>query len=342
MNFSLKVEEKLNQAFILSKISQEQIFAFYLGSNFKKKIFCSPLRCDKRPTVSIYKNKNGNLIYKDFATGQSLNCFEFIKQKFGCDYFQALRIIANDFGLIKDTSINKNKGEIISKDYKIKDKEFSNIQVEIQDFSEQELKWWNKYGITSEILKKYKVYSCKHIFLNGQLVAKSQQNCPIFGYYGSKIKENKQVYELWRCYFPKRHEKRFMSNYPSKKIQGYEQLPKIGNICVITKSMKDVMCLNSLGIPACAPCSETIFVSETILSNLKKRFKYLIVFYDNDETGIKFMNKIKQKYPELIYTWIPRKYECKDISDFYKKYKRKKTENLIKEFLLWLKNHRKT
>lgn len=340
MNFSLKVEEKLNQAFILSKLSQEQIFAYYLGSNFNKKIFCSPLRSDKRPTVSIYKNKNGNLIYKDFATGQSLNVFEFIKQKFGCNYFQALKIIANDFGLVKDDTIKKNEGKIISKDYKIKDKEFSKIQVEIQDFTESELKWWAKYGITSDILKKYKVYSCKHVFLNGQLVAKSNPNCPIFGYYGGKIKENKEKRELWKIYFPKRREKRFINNYPTKKIQGYEYLPKSGKVLVITKSLKDSMLFNSFNIPSCSPNSETQFINDNMLESLKQRFKYIIVLYDNDETGIKFMNKIKHEHPELIYTWIPRKYDCKDISDFYKKFKRKETEKLIKEFLIWLKDRK--
>lgn len=342
MNFSLKQDIKLNKDYVLERISQEQIFAFYIGPQFNKKLFCSRIRSDHKPTCSIYKNKNGNLIYKDFANGASYNCFEYVKQLFNCDYFEALRIIANDFGLLKDNSIKKNKGKIISKDYKVKDKEFSQIQIEIQDFSDLELKWWAKYGITPEILNKYKVYSCKHVFLNGQLVAKSQQNCPIFGYYGGKIKENGEKKELWRCYFPKRHEKRFMSNYPSKKLQGFEQLPKSGNICVITKSMKDCLTLHSLSIPAIAPCSETLFVSDNVLSNLKERFKYIIVFYDNDETGIKFMNKIKQEYPELIYTWIPRKYECKDISDFYKKYKKKGTEKLIKEFLLWLKKDRRT
>ena len=52
------------------------------------------------------------------------------------------------------------------------------------------------------------------------------------------------------------------------------------------------------------------------------------------------MKRQKEKHPELIYTWIPRKYEAKDISDFYKIYGRKKTQELIKEFLIWLKNRK--
>ncbi len=337
MDFSLKEQPKLNKDLILSTLTEEQIFGFYIGSEIKsKKLFRSKLRNDKNPTCSMYRNKSGSLIYKDFATDQYLNCFGYVMELFRCDYYTALRIIANDFNIVHDDSFVRNSGRIIPKEFKIEEKEFSRIQIEVKDFSEQELKWWEKFGITKEILNKYNVYSCKHVFLNGQLIAKSQQHCPIFGYYGKKYQGN----ELWKIYFPKRKESRFMGNYPSKKMQGYEQLPKSGEICVITKSQKDCMTLYSLGIPACAPNSETVIPSENIIKDLKSRFKYIICLWDNDYTGISFLNKFKKKYPELIYTWIPRKLGAKDISDFYKENGKQKTLNLIKEFLLWLKNRR--
>lgn len=338
MAFILPEKINLNKKFILSKISEEQIMAFYLKVPINnKKLFRSPLRSDKHNTCSIFRSNNGTLLFKDFATGQALNCFEIVKTLYKCDYYTALHIIANDFGLIRDNTLVKNRGKIISKDFKIDEKEFSKIQVEIQDFTNLELKWWAKYGITKDILDKFNVYSCKHVFLNGQLIAKSQQHCPIFGYYGKKY----QGLELWRCYFPKRREGRFIGNWPTKKIQGLEYLPKSGNLLVITKSMKDVMCLYSLGISAVAPNSETQFISDTMLSDLKKRFKHIIVLFDNDLTGISFMNKQKRLHPELIYTWIPRESGAKDISDFYKIYNKKKTQELIKDYILYLKNGKK-
>ena len=319
MNFSLIEKPKLNKDLILSKLSEEQIFSFYIGSEIRsKKLFRSKLRNDKNPTCSMYRNKFGTLIYKDFATGQHLNCFAYVMEMFKCDYYTAIKIIANDFNIIHDSSIIKNKGKIISKDFRIEEK------------------WWAKYGITPEILKRYDVYSCKHVFLNGQLIAKSQQHCPIFGYYGKKYQGN----ELWKIYFPKRKEYRFIGNYPSKKMQGYEQLPKTGKVCVITKSQKDCMSLYSLGIPACAPNSETVIPNEAIINDLKSRFKYIICLWDNDYTGISFLNKFKHKYPDLIYTWIPRSLKVKDISDYYKEYGKKETIKLIKEFFIWLKINR--
>lgn len=334
MNFSF--QPKITKELILSRFSEEQLMEYYLHLPVKKGLFRSPLRRDKQPTCSFYRNKSGTLIFKDFATGQHLNIFDVVQSIFRCDYFESLRIIANDFGIVRDNALHKNPGKINLNPIKIKDKEISKIQIEVQEFTDGELKWWGKYGISKDILKRFNVYSCKHVFLNDQLFAESQQHCPIFGYYGKKY----QGLELWRCYFPKRTSFRFITNWPSKKIQGYDQLPKKGKLLVITKSMKDSMCLYSCGITACAPNSENLFISDKVLEDLKSRFKNIVVLYDNDRPGLYNMAKIRREHPELTYVFIPKRYGSKDISDFYKDHGRKETLNLIKTFILWLKEHR--
>lgn len=334
MDFSF--QPKITKELILSRFSEEQLMEYYLHIPVKKGLFRSPLRRDKQPTCSFYRNKSGTLIFKDFATGQHLNIFDVVQSIFRCDYFESLRIIANDFGIVRDNTLHKNPGKINLNPIKIKDKEISKIQIEVQEFTDGELKWWGKYGISKDILKRFNVYSCKHVFLNDQLFAESQQHCPIFGYYGKKY----QGLELWRCYFPKRTSFRFITNWPSKKIQGYDQLPKKGKLLVITKSMKDSMCLYSCGITACAPNSENLFISDKVLEDLKSRFRNIVVLYDNDRPGLYNMAKIRREHPELTYVFIPKRYGSKDISDFYKDHGRKETLNLIKTFILWLKEHR--
>lgn len=329
-------QPKITKELILSRFSEEQLMEYYLHIPVKKGLFRSPLRRDKQPTCSFYRNKSGTLIFKDFATGQHLNVFDVVQSIFKCDYFESLRIIANDFGIVRDNALHKNPGKINLNPIKIKDKEISKIQIEMQEFTDSELKWWGRYGISKDILKRFNVYSCKHVFLNDQLFAKSQQHCPIFGYYGKKY----QGLELWRCYFPKRTSFRFITNWPSKKIQGYDQLPKKGKLLVITKSMKDSMCLYSCGITACAPNSENLFIPDKVLEDLKNRFENIVVLYDNDRPGLYNMAKIRKEHPELTYIFIPKKYGSKDISDFYKDHGRKETLNLIKTFILWLKEHR--
>ena len=168
-------QSKITKDLILSKFSEEQIMEYYLKIPIRKGLFRSPLRRDKHPTCSFYRNNSGTLIFKDFATGQHLNIFDIVQYIHKCNYFEALRIIANDLNIVNDKTRHKNKGKINLNPIKIKDKEVSKIQIEIQDFTDNELKWWEKYGITLDILKKFNVYSCKHVFLNSNLFATSQQ-----------------------------------------------------------------------------------------------------------------------------------------------------------------------
>lgn len=339
MDFSLPI--KIDKKLILSKFTEEQIMEYYLRIPVKKGLFKSPLRVDNHVTCTFFRNKSGTLLFKDFATGQVLNAFEVVQTIFKCNYFNALQIIANDFGIAKNKNLRKTPGKINENPTKIEEKETAKIQVELQDFSETELKWWKKYGITKEILDKYKIFSCKHVFINGTLSASSQKYCPIFGYYGGIKKDNGEKKELWRCYFPRRKNYRFITNWPAKKIQGLEQLPESGTLLVITKSMKDVACLASLNIHAIAPNSENLFIPNTVLNILKQRFKYIIVLYDNDRPGKINMAKIRKEHPELIYTFIPKKFGSKDISDFYKDYGKKETVKLIKDFLKQIKRYLK-
>ena len=324
MKLNFEFEPQITEEYLLHYLTEETIFCYYMGISkiVKGKLFNSIVRDDKKPTCGFFRK--ARLYLKDFATGDCYDCFGLVSRLYKCSYYSALRQIAIDFNLLNSAS--KDKIQIVPK---FKDKGRSKIQIEMQDFSNEQLDWWKQFGITKAILDKYRVFSCKSVFINDNLSAQCTKKCNIYGYYMGKEKN----IELWRIYFPDRSSYRFFSNTPASLVQGYDQLPEKGKALVITKSMKDCMTLSSLGIAACAPNSETLFLTESTLSELKSRFKKIVVFYDNDLTGIEFMNKIKRNHPELIYTWIPRKFGAKDISDYYKAFGREKTKNLIKSFI---------
>lgn len=332
--FNFTFEPKITKEFLLSKNNEETYMAYYLGAPVNKGLFVSPLRDDKHKTCSYFRGKSGTLYFKDFATGQCLDFVNVVMTKYSCNYHEAIRIIAKDFGYTTSAPI---KTSAIKIQPKFEGNKQTFIRVEVKDFTEAELKWWNSFGITKEILNKFKVYSCKTVFLNNYIYAQSAQHSPIYGYYFGK-KEN---IEQWRIYMPKRKEFRFIGNVSTKTIQGYKQLPKKGKVVVITKSMKDVLCLYSLGISAIAPNSETQFVSEKVLEELKQRFEYIALLYDNDLTGVKFTNKLRKQHPELIVTLIPRSTGAKDISDHYRLHGRSKTLELIKSAIKIYKNFKK-
>ena len=328
--FNFTIDPKITKEFLLSKNSEETYMSYYLGVPVKKGLFRSPLRSDNHNTCSFFRGRSGNLYFKDFATGQCLTFEGVVMEKYHCTYPNALKIIAKDFGYIQSSEVKKQEIKIQPK---FEGEKETFIQVEIKDFSESELKWWNSFGVTKQTLDKYKVYSIKTVFLNGNIYAQSTQHSPIYGYFFGK-KEN---IEQRRIYMPKRKEFRFIGNVSTKTIQGYKQLPDNGKLLVITKSMKDTMLLSSLGIPAVAPNSETQFVSEKLLDEFRERFKNIVLLYDSDLTGVRFMNKIRKQYRDLIVCMIPRKYEAKDISDFYQKYGRSQTISLIKESINYIK-----
>ena len=310
--FFSSLQPNITKDFILSKINQESIMQYYTGLDVSsKKLMLSPFRNDHKVTCSFYKSKSDILYLHDFATNEHINCFQIVMKKFNVNYYEALDIIAKDFGLIEGTHSNKTAPVIIQP---LKETESARIQVQIKKYSDKELEWWKQFGISIKTLKKFHVFSIEHVFLNGELKFTSSDKCPIYGYYFGK---DKNGIEKWKIYFPLKTEYRFLNNLSKKVLQGYHQLPKTGELLVITKSMKDLMAMYEFGIPAVSPNSETLFVDDKKLEEFKQRFKHILVVYDNDRPGLYNMAKIRREHPELNYFYMPW-YLAKDFTDSIK------------------------
>lgn len=325
----VSLKPKITKDFILSKVNQESIMHHYTRADVNsKKLFLSPLRNDNHITCSFYKSKSGILYLHDFATNEHLDCWNIVMRMFNCNYYEALDIIAKDFNLIEGEHKQISNFKIIPE---LKESESAKIQVQIKDYTEKELEWWNQFGISKKTLKKYHVFSIQHVFLNGELKFTSSEQCPIYGYYFGKDKNGD---EKWKCYFPHNRDKgiRFINNVNKKTLQGYHQLPKTGELLVITKSMKDVMALYEFGIASCAPNSETLFIDDKKLEEFRKRFKYILIIYDSDKPGLHNMWLIRKQHPELNYYFLPNTLE-KDVTDTIRKIGFEKMEKLVKEFI---------
>lgn len=138
-----------------------------------------------------------------------------------------------------------------------------------------------------------------------------------------------KVYNNFKIYRPLADKyTKWRNNLTENDIQGFKQLPKTGDILIITKSMKDVMCLYEMGIPAISPSSESTFIPDKALNQLKKRFKTILICFDRDEVGCKYLRKISLKTglkPFLVH----KKWKAKDISDAIK-------ANSFESIKLWI------
>ena len=327
MYFS-SLQPEITKEYIFSKgINQESIMQYYTGLNVSsKKLMLSPFREDNHVTCAFYKSKSNILYLHDFATNEHINCFQVVMKKFNVNYYEALDIIAKDFNLIEGSHSKTEAPKIIQP---LKETESCNIRVQIKDFTDKELQWWEQFGINKKLLKKYKIYSLQHVFINGELKFSSSDKCPIYGYYFGKDKNGN---EKWKCYFPLKTEYRFINNLSKKVLQGYHQLPKTGDLLVITKSMKDVVALYGFGIAAVSPNSETLFIDDKKLEEFKQRFKQILVLYDNDRPGLHNMWLIRKSYPELNYFYLPW-YLSKDFTDSIKLVGVDNMKEYVNEFL---------
>jgi len=297
---------EINKEYVLKHVSEEEIYQRYfkLEVSFKGK-FCSPLRDDKNPTCNFFRHQRTKEIYiKDHAGHFVGNCFDALMVFYGCTFKQSLMIVANDFGLV-NMNVEREPVPI-----ELRERAKSNIKFSIRAWRDSDDEFWQKYGITHQLLKYFKVYPVQVLMLNDNMHYTYHAANPAYAYVFGK--------EDIKIYFPKRKEKRFICN--TSKLQGYNQLPEKGEMVIITKSMKDVMVLFNLGIPAVAPQSETQMVTEEEYEDLSQRFEKIYSFYDFDLTGIRTANKMKKFYgiPTIFLTngrFGTTNFRAKDVSD---------------------------
>jgi len=301
---------------ILSKISEADIFAYYCNSFRQLGLdFCSELRQDKRPGVNIVLWK-GRLLYKDFAyPDHTFDCFGYVMEAYNVSFYSALRIIDNDFGL----NLASSKEEMaFTKGYlgyqskiKIENKKVTIIKKKSRPWKRKDADFWSQYLISKKTLIKFAVSPISHYWIND-----SRFTCKLS--YAYKIGRKYKIYSPYE-------EVKWMSNTNSKQIQGYDQLPQKGNLCIITSSLKDVMCLFEMGIPAIALQSEMQLPEAKTIKELQERFKKVVLFYDNDFTnpnnpGQTMAAKICKEYYPMRNIYLPEDYGCKDLSDYIAKF----------------------
>lgn len=288
---------------ILSRVTEYDIYAHYLGQFKVGMIYNSPFRKDKNPSFGIfYSKRTKQLLFKDHGTGDCGNVIKFVSLYTGItNYNDILLDIVNKLKITSDTKLVSSKQYIASTE--------TVIGVVRQDFTAEDINYWSQFNICINTLKKFNVNSIKYYLCNGIVKGIYKKENPMYAY---KVYNNFKIYRPLADKYTK-----WRNNLGQYDIQGFKQLPKTGNLLIITKSLKDVMCLYEMGISAISPASESTFIPDDILDNLKKRFKHILICFDRDTAGIKYLRRISLKTglkPLLVH----KKWKSKDISDAIK------------------------
>lgn len=292
---------------LLDKLDDYDIYSYYVGQFKIGKLFNSPLRSDdKNPSFAIFKGMNGKLFFKDHGSGEGGNAIKFVKLYKGIQTRdelerELLRIVRK---------MNPNSGNAIRTYSYSVDSGPTDIGIVRQPFTDVDKQYWKQFHISLDTLKKFQVFSIKYFLCNRVVRGTYKENSPMYAY---KVDDKFKIYRPLASKYTK-----WRTNLTNRNVQGLSEIPKEGgNLLIITKSLKDVMCLYEMGFNAIAASSETTFIPDEILQSLHDKWKHIVIIYDRDKTGMLEARKYNRQY-KLDAIFVHKKFKAKDVSDAVK------------------------
>ncbi len=259
------------------------VFKHYLPGNWRiGRNFLNPLYEDSKASCNIYFDRRGGIYkMKDFGNDSySGDCFFLVGQLKGldcnraADFVEILEIIDRDLGLglASGTPVSVPpatvRRAVPDKPEETSEKPVKPYQFREQKFPLAELVYWQQYGITPELLERYKVCSLREYHsetAEGKPYTYTSSVAePMYGYKG------KQHIKLYRPFSTPRF--LYGGSFGENYCFGLEQLPAKGDTLFITGGEKDVLSLAAHGFHAICFNSETAkILSERFGKVLQKR-----------------------------------------------------------------------
>lgn len=332
MNFDFE-QVPVTKEEILMHFTPQQLYDFYLKEPIElNTYYSSPYRVDEDPSLSVTEMASGKLMWRDWGDVTMYkpdDIFGLVQKIYSnCNFHEALQHIAKDLGL------RASNGEVAKVIQLPKVREISTgnsetrISIEPQSFTGTDFAYWRQYGISLGTLLLYDVYSVKHVWLNGRIIKTYTSGNPIYAF---RFGETDYKYKIY-CPLSDSKKGKWLFNGNTEIIQGFLQLPYRGSNLIITKSLKDVMCLHDLGYNAISLQSEGAKLSTNLLVELGNRFKNIKLLYDNDTPGRAAALIIMMQHG-LVCKFVPESPNVKDISDYRFHYGKDETLKLLKQLI---------
>jgi hypothetical protein len=308
---------------ITKKVSEWDLWRYYIPGVQLKRSFKSPLRKDENPSASLFLATDGRVLLKDFQIG-TFNIWQFLQAKFNLTFIEALKVVDNDFdlGLCAKPLAEKPTMEFIGicTGENLETREETKLPVKKRTWNKADERYWGQFGLKVDFLQKHKIVPLQNYWVNDKLVYWYTPYDPAYSTeFGNGIR---------KIYRPLAKRFKWVTNAKNSHVQGDEFLAEKGDMLIITKSYKDVLLLKTLGYEAVASQSESTFLPEDKLEDYKNRFLKICLLWDNDTTGMNYSQKFCTLYC-LIPIFVPDGSGTKDISDYYRMFGKDKTRELL-------------
>ena len=284
----LEIRPNIQQLYHI--LGQHRIMSFYFQDEIVMgRRYCNPFRDDGNPSCFFKWSKVGNLYFIDYATQKIYyNPIDVACMRTGYGYPDILYKIEADFKIKQLNLEDKKQLELETSTFKKPELKPATIKVSTTKFNKKDLEYWKQFGITPSILSFYNVKKVSKAWISENLWYISNDIDPCYRY------KEKDKFKIYRPFADKKN--KFRTNYFGGILEGYEQLPHKGELLIITKGLKDVMTLHSMGLNAVAVRSENTPVSENAFNLLNNRFEKILIWFDADEAGIAGAEKLSQMY----------------------------------------------
>lgn len=295
------------------KITTEaEIVSYYLGIKSVPCRINSPLRPDRNPSFGIFSPNGRRITWLDFSTGEKGGLFDLLGKIWGTSFKDTLSKIYADFSKSNNNEITVNKVSYVPK-INLGNNDVT-MECKVREWKKHDIDYWKSYGVPLEWLKYANVYPISHkiIIKNGQRY--------VFGadkhaYAFAEFKEGKTTLKIYQPY--NKQGFKWSNKHDKSVISLWTKVPPEGDRICICSSLKDALCLwANIGIPALAIQGEGYSISNTVVNELKKRFKNVYILLDNDEVGKSDSKRLASKtgFTNIV---LPDINGAKDISDLY-------------------------
>lgn len=316
-----KGQDNININDVREITSDDEVVSKYLGINSVPIIMLSPLRKDKNPSLSIFRLPDGNIGYKDFGTGEKGIVYDLLSKLWNISIKQVYRRIIDDYSP-SNTLINKTKRQ-----RKLR-KSCTTLNVKTREWRDWDLEYWNKYGVSKEWLEYAEIYPISTLFFNND---KTTIPAEKYAYVYVERKDNKVTLKVYQPYSERF---KWISKHDSSVWDLWTKIPITGDKLIITSSRKDALCVwSNSGIPSLSLQGEGYIPKESVINELKSRYKDIYVLYDNDFQSDVNHGRLYGKHLSELYNLkqieIPDEYKSKDPSDLCMNYGREVVRNVI-------------
>ena len=330
-----KIHRSISIDDVLNKTTEAEILSYYLNIDRIPCIIKSPLREDKKPSFGLYSNDGIKVNFKDLAKGDRGGTFDLLQELFRTNLEGVLNKVYNDlpnFGLSKPINVYKSAPSLNNLH---NGKGSVDLKCKIRNWENYDLEYWKQFGITKQWLIFGDVYPISHIIITKNGVERAM-GAEKYAYVYVERKDGDITLKIYQPY-SKRH--KWSNKHDSSVWDLWEKLPETGNYLIITSSRKDALCIwENVGIPSTSLQAESYLPKPQVVGELKQRFKYVFVLYDNDfdaeENHGKLLGTHLAETYDLIPLFIPTKYRSKDTSDLCKNHGTKVVRSVIKDLIL--------